>query len=115
MAFLLHSPVPSAVPLLLSQMRQSRSTEDREIGKQCACRTTGQTSVDFSNSWLLPFSSLGKLLPYVRMIKAAIMGRGFICILSIGTTNGSTMRTTTGKVALRNDFRVLDMELKNVI
>ena len=46
------------------------------------------------------------------MIKAAIMRRGLICILLIGTTNGPIKRTTTGTSALRNDLRVLDMELK---
>ena len=46
------------------------------------------------------------------MIKVAIMRRGFIDISSIGTTNGPIKLTTTGTSALRNDLRVLDMELK---
>ena len=59
---------------------------------------------------MVPFASLGKLLAYDLMIKAAIMRHGFIYISSIGTTNGTIKRTTTGTSALR----VLDMELKNV-
>ena len=46
------------------------------------------------------------------MIKAATMRRGFICISSIGITNGTIRLTTTGAFASRNDQRVLDMELK---
>ena len=56
--------------------------------------------------------SLGKLLAYGRMIKAAIMRHGFTYISFIGTTNGPIKRATTGTSALRNDLRVLDMELK---
>ena len=61
---------------------------------------------------MVHFLSLGKLLAYDRMIKAAIMRHGFIYISSIGTANGPIRRTTTGTSALRNDLRVLDIELK---
>ena len=56
--------------------------------------------------------SLGKLLASDRMIKAAIMRHGFMYISSIGTTNGPIKRLPRGTSALRNDLRVLDMELK---
>ena len=35
------------------------------------------------------FPFLDKLFVYDKMIKAATMGRGFICIVSIGITNGN--------------------------
>ena len=63
---------------------------------------------------MVPFPSLGKLLAYDLMIKAAIMRHAFIYVSSIGTTNGTVKRTSTGTSAFRNDLRVLDMEVKNV-
>ena len=61
---------------------------------------------------MVPFPSLGKLLAHDLMIQVAIMRHGFIYISSIGTTNGTIKRTTTGTSAIRSDLRVLDLELK---
>ena len=54
------------------------------------------------NKHMVPFHSLGKLLANDQMIKAAIMGHGFIYVSSIGATNGTIKRTTTGTSVLRN-------------
>ena len=88
-------------------------------------RTIGLTYVVFSLTRVLnvsgksinmvPFPFVDKLLVYDQVIKLSTMRHGFIYISSIGTTNGTIKRTTTGTSVLRNDQRVLDMELKNVI
>ena len=124
--------------LALSQPRQSQyyrwsvfwlclvyaAGHPRHCGDPDPSRTIGRTSAVFLSPLALnvsgrsinmvPFPSLGKLLVYDRMIKAATMRHDFICISSIGTTNGTIKLTTTGTFASRNDQRVLDMELKNV-
>ena len=61
---------------------------------------------------MVPFPFTDKLLVYDQVIKAVIMRRGFICISSIGITNGTIRLTTTGTFASRNDQRVLEIELQ---
>ena len=51
---------------------------------------------------MVPSPSLGKLLAWDRMIKAAIMRRGFICSSSIGTTNGPDRHITTETSVWKN-------------
>ena len=68
-------------------------------------RTIGHTSVDFSNHLVLNASggltsmahslSLGRLLVYGLMIKAAIMKRGFTHTSSVGVTSGLNKHITT--------------------
>ena len=94
------------------------------VGDLDPSRTIGLTRVVFSSPLALCasgrsismvlFPSLGKLLAYDPVIEAATMRHGFINILSIGTTNGTIKRTATGTSVLRNDQRVLDMELTHV-
>ena len=80
----------------------------------CGFLNTPALSASGKSISMVRFLSLGKLLASNQMIKVGIMRHGFICISSIGTTNGTIKRTTTGTSALGNDLRVLDMEFKNV-
>ena len=60
---------------------------------------------------MAPFPLLDKLLVDVQVIKAAIMRRGFICILLIGVIIGTIKLTTTGTFASRNDQQALEIDL----
>ena len=100
-------------PLLIVPCLRHRSTPNN-WADVCGFLKQPALSASGRSRNIVPFLSLGKLFAYDLMIKAAIMRHGFIYISSIGTTNGTIKRTTTGTFASRNDLRVLDMEFKNV-
>ena len=86
-------------------------------------RTTGQTSVDFSNHRVL--IDFGKCACMVhspsheknsacdRLIKVAIMKHGFIWTSSTGATLGPSKATMIGTFLLKNDLQIVHTGTKN--